>query len=155
MDNKCKTQILEGVIEQKQADNLYEYLRDNIKWEQGIPSKKGPTRLAKSIDLNDYPELNEIIQFVLRKISDKKYFIFGTYLNYYKDGKMWTPNHTHQKTHQLVISIGGTRKLTLGKKEIDMKNGDAAIFGSIVHGVPKDNNVVEGRISLATFMTPI
>ena len=35
-----------------------------------------------------------------------------------------------------------------------MDNGSAIIFGSSTHGVPKDNSK-EGRISIATFMTPV
>jgi hypothetical protein len=34
-----------------------------------------------------------------------------------------------------------------------MDNGSSIIFGSSSHSVPKDNTV-NGRISIATFMTP-
>jgi len=35
-----------------------------------------------------------------------------------------------------------------------MGNGDAIIFGSAIHGVPKDSNCKAGRISIAVFMIP-
>jgi alkylated DNA repair dioxygenase AlkB len=87
------------------------------------------------------------------KIPD--YLVYGIYLNYYKNGDMYTPNHTHLKTHQLVISLGASRTFTIGKKTMTLNSGDAVLFGSAVHGVPKDSSVVDGRISIATFMSPI
>ena len=35
---------------------------------------------------------------------------------------MWTPNHNHKGTHQLIISLGGTRTLNVAKKGFKMKN---------------------------------
>ena len=67
---------------------------------------------------------------------------------------MYTPNHSHKGSHQLVISLGGKRTLTIGKKKFPMKNGDAIIFGGSTHGIPKEPNAQEGRISIATFMIP-
>jgi hypothetical protein len=74
------------------------------------------------------------------------------YLNYYENGEMWTPNHSHSGTHQLVISLGCPRTLQVTKKDYRMENGDAILFGSAIHGVPKEVNVKKGRISIATFM---
>ena len=67
---------------------------------------------------------------------------------------MWTPNHSHKDTHQLVVSLGVTRTLQVGEKKYSMVNGSAIIFGSSIHGVPKDETVTGGRISIATFMVP-
>jgi hypothetical protein len=67
---------------------------------------------------------------------------------------MYTPNHAHKGTHQLIISLGCPRTLQLGKKEFIMENGDAIIFGGSSHGIPRDNSVT-GRISIATFMKPL
>lgn len=64
---------------------------------------------------------------------------------------MYTPNHTHPGTTQLIISLGCTRILNIGKKSYQMNSGDACIFGSSVHGVPKDDSK-DGRISIAVFM---
>ena len=74
-------------------------------------------------------------------------------MNDYENGDMWTPNHTHKDTHQLVISLGAERNLVVRNKKYKMKNGSAIIFGSAVHGVPKCN-VEEGRISIAAFLIP-
>lgn len=79
----------------------------------------------------------------------------GVYLNYYRNGEMWTPNHSRPGTHQLVISLGATRTLEVTKKKIPMKNGDAILFGSATHGVPKEPEITTGRISIATFMRPV
>ena len=76
--------------------------------------------------------------------------LYGCYLNYYKDGTHYTPNHSHKGTTQIVISLGGTRSFVLGKKTFNVKNGDVAIFGSAIHGVPKQENA-EPRISIAVF----
>jgi len=152
-----KTQIVKSAIEEKRSFELFEFLRDNIEWEEGIRSKSGFTRLAKAIDLEEHKDLEIIINTILKsnfKLNCVAYAIYGVYLNYYKDGSMWTPNHSHPGTHQLVISLGETRKLVIGKKEVQMKSGDAILFGSSIHGVPKEENK-GGRISIATFMKPI
>ena len=86
---------------------------------------------------------------------DALYQISHIYVNYYKDGNMWTPNHSHKGTHQIVISLGATRQLKVGKKTFDMSSGSAIIFGGSIHGVPKQPDVKEGRISIATFMKRI
>ena len=154
-----RTIYLEQALTSVQAITLYDQLRQGIEWEQGVRSKQGFTRKAKAIDLFAYPNLTEIVHLILNKIQQEKnvkakviYEIYGTYLNYYQDGNMWTPNHSHPGTSQLIISLGATRTLVLGKKEYQMKNGDAILFGSSVHGVPKDPTVKDGRISIATFM---
>ena len=152
---RCYTKFQKKTIDEKEATELYNKLRDNIQWQDGIRSKKGYTRKAYPLDIGDVPDIDTVIYKVLSKITDTKYMIDGIYLNYYENGDMWTPNHSHKGTHQLVISLGATRTLELAKKSYQMSNGDAIIFGSGVHGVPKDNNVIGGRISIATFMTPI
>lgn len=81
-----------------------------------------------------------------------RYGILGVYLNNYENGLMYTPMHKHADTIQLVISLGATRTLKVGTKEYRMKNGDAVVFGSSIHGVPQEPSVTEGRISIATFM---
>ena len=67
---------------------------------------------------------------------------------------MWTPNHSHKGTHQLVISLGTSRTLQVGNKDYLMENGDVILFGSSMHGIKPDQSV-NGRISIATFMVPV
>ena len=133
--------------------------RDNVTWREGVRSKKGFTRKAAPINLDDDENnygLKEFVTTMLTRmgIDPSSYDIEGTYLNYYEDGSMWTPNHTHPGLHQLVISLGASRTFVLGKKTYTVNNGDVIIFGSAVHGVPKEPEVTEGRISIATFMRP-
>jgi len=39
----------------------------------------------------------------------------------------------------------------VGKKNYTLSNGDMCVFGSSVHGVPKDSST-QGRISIALFI---
>lgn len=152
---KCKTTLKKSAIEPIEATNLYNSLLYGIEWEEGVRSKKGFTRMAKPLSYGETTEIDTIINKTLKLMTDTDYFIEGIYLNYYKDGESWTPSHTHPGTHQLVISLGATRLLQVNKRDILMENGDAVIFGSSAHGVPKDPTITEGRISIATFMRPI
>ena len=42
--------------------------------------------------------------------------------------------------------------LKIGTKNYNMSSGDVIIFGSSNHGVPIEEEVTEGRISIAVFM---
>lgn len=159
--SRLSTMTIRQIISHDEAKNLYNVLLEG-KWDSGIKSRNGSTRLARQVDLesNEGTHLLNIITEVLLafktvnpKIPD--YAIYGIYLNYYKNGEMYTPNHSHAKTHQLVISLGTSRNFTIGKKTIILNNGDAVLFGSSVHGIPKEPTVKNGRISIATFMAPL
>lgn len=63
-----RTQVVPGALEEKEATDLYNYLLETIEWEEGIKSKKGFTRLAKSISLEDYPLIEE---YVLRILAER------------------------------------------------------------------------------------
>jgi hypothetical protein len=152
---KTKTRYLQTALDEKEALSLYEYLQTNIEWVEGIRSRKGFTRLAKSIDLDQYPELIEVIVRVLGQIDPDEYILLGVYLNYYSNGNMWLPKHNHPGTQQLIISLGASRTLTVGTKQYSMSNGSAIIFGSASHGIPKEPDILEGRISIATFLKRI
>jgi hypothetical protein len=154
MKKICKTVYLENAVDENEAANLFWILKETIPWEEGIRSKKGFTRKAKSLSFDENFLIQELVINTLNKITKNSYLILGIYLNYYENGKMFTPNHSHQGSHQLVISLGGRRTLNVGKKSYPMKNGDAIIFGSSIHGVPKEDTEEE-RISIATFMTPL
>jgi len=153
---KCKTVFEKKVIDSDVSDWLFNTLLEEVKWEDGIRSKRGFTRKAKKLGIQDemFMFLIPYIETCLNKLTTVKYGILGIYLNLYEDGNMWTPNHSHKGTHQLVLSLGGKRTLTVGKKSFEMDSGDAVIFGSTVHGVPRVNKS-EPRISVATFMVPV
>lgn len=150
---RCKTVFKESVILSDLASELYTYLKNNVEWEEGVRSKKGFTRKAKPLRPGMIPVMDYVIDHALSQMAQYEYEVLFIYLNYYEDGNMWCPNHNHPGTHQLVISLGGTRTLHVAKKEYPMKNGDAIVFGSAIHGVPKDSSK-EGRIAIATFMKP-
>ena len=159
---RCYTTFKEKVIDEDEALAIYLTLKDSIEWEEEIRSKKGFTRKAKTVPMGQYPEIDSVIIRALRYLitckeskNPKKYAILNYYLNYYEDGNMWTPNHSHRGTHQMVLSLGATRTLTVGKKEFQMSSGSAILFGGSIHGVPKNKAVKEGRISIATFMVPV
>lgn len=151
----CKTVFVEEALDPGIADALFVVLKDEIPWEDGIKSKKGNTRKAYACNMGDFEEVDMAITQCLDKIAKIDYAILGVYLNYYRDGNDWTPNHNHPGSHQLVISLGATRQLDVAKKSYQMTSGSAIIFGSAQHGVPKIPDFAGERISIATFMVPI
>jgi len=154
-NTKCYTKKISNVITVNQATNLYERLKNTIAWEEGIRSRNGFTRKAKHYTLGTDYEIDKSIRDGIKMITDQQFNIMGIYINYYENGEMYAPNHSHKETYQFVLSLGATRTLNIGKKAYLMKNGDGIIFGSTVHGVPKDLSVTDGRISIATFMVPM
>jgi hypothetical protein len=40
----------------------------------------------------------------------------------------------------------------VGKKDYSMKSGDAILFGSSIHGIPQNPDIINGRISIAIFI---
>lgn len=146
-------------IDLTRSTQLYEFLKCNVWWGEGILSKKRHTRSAASYTLDEFlifidsfPDIIDKISTIIDKYSIRKY-CSNIYLNYYKDGNDWTPNHTHPGTTQIVISLGESRTFHYGKTDIPSLSGDVFIFGSAIHGVPKAPDVKNGRISIALFMT--
>jgi hypothetical protein len=162
---KVVTQHIKEIFDSNTAKDTYKYLKKNIKWEEGIYSKreKQTSRLAYhhnpesdstvdiyiqnlvSVAINEYGKLNNL--------SVVPYY--GVYINYYRDGNDFCPNHSHKDTKQLVLSFGAVRPLTIGKKEYELQSGDAIAFGSSIHGIPKDSNITRGRISIAIFIAKL
>lgn len=149
-----RTKYVPSFLEEKEALNLYAYLRDNISWQDGIKSRNGFTRKAKILEVGDCERVDAVVFDAIENMLCGEYILLGMYLNYYENGNMYTPNHSHKGQHQIVISLGETRTLNIGKKSYPLHNGDLIMFGSSVHGVPKENTQ-EGRISIAIFLQPI
>lgn len=149
---RTKTEHFYRMIEEDEATTIFNHLRCNIQWEEGIRSKSGPTRKAKSMDFGIDDILDYIIIKILAKLDVDTSSVRGIYLNYYRTGSDWTPNHSHPGMKQVVISLGADRVLTMGSKNYVMSNGDVIVFGSSIHGVPKDPNCTQGRISIALFV---
>jgi hypothetical protein len=141
-----KTQYYPALIDAKQSQEWFEDLKDNIKWHNGH------TRMACPLMLGDNETIDTILAFVLSKLNIDCQDIWGIYLNYYRNGNDYTPNHSHKDTKQLVISLGATRILEVGKKKYIMSNGDVILLGSSIHGVPKRAGLNECRISISCFI---
>ena len=150
---RTNTKYFPKLIDSDLATGIYDYLRLNIKWEEGIRSKQGHTRLAKGLTFEDDEVVTEFVTSAMKKTKAMDDVItMGLYLNYQRNGNEYTPNHSHPKQVQFVICLGpATRTFIVGNKEYKVSNGDTIIFGSSIHGVPIEPEVKEGRISIATF----
>jgi hypothetical protein len=149
---RVTTQHIPGLLSSDRGVALYEYFRENIEWEDGVRSKSGETRKAKAMAMGLDDVLDAVIVETMALMNMNQIGIFGIYLNYYRNGIDYTPNHSHPGMKQVIISLGAPRTLNVGTKSYIMGNGDVIIFGSATHGVPKDPNCTEGRISIALFL---
>ncbi len=156
--NRIATKYIENVLDDDSATALYMHLKDNIAWSDGVRTRNGGfTRKAFLIEptyLEYYQEVKHAIIKAIHamEIVTEPITVGLIYLNYYRDGNDYTPLHSHADSKQLVISLGHPRTLSIGKKFIRMKNGSAVIFGSSTHGVPKETEITDGRISIAVFI---
>ena len=149
---KISTKHYPSFVDDGLATMLFWYFLYNIQWVDGVRSKHGFTRKARPMLLGMDPELDGIIEDVLDRLDIPLAKVYGIYMNYYRDGNDFTPNHSHPGMCQVIISLGASRTLTMAKKSYAMANGDVIIFGSSVHGVQKDPSCVDGRISIALFV---
>lgn len=156
MSSITKTTYYPQIFDEKVADGAYEYLEKNIDWRDSIFSKRKNKVTRKgysSQGINEIDEyIDQLVEIGLSKI-EQKYVALGIYVNYYRDGiRDFCPNHTHPGTVQMVISLGATRTLQVGKRDYPMKSGDMIVFGASSHGVPEEPDVKSGRISIAVFL---
>src|SRR3990167_1590017 len=148
------------MISEDRATNLYNFLARKISWTAGVKSVQGFTRFAYSmgalydemLDTETANSLYDIMSGTLKTLGISPDMCLGAYLNWYKDGSHWTPNHSHKDRQQVIISLGATRRFELSKKSYNLGNGDVIVFGSGIHGIPKDPTVRTGRISIAMFL---
>ena len=140
------------IINEDKASAMFYYFQENIEWIDGIRSKNGFTRKAKPMNIGMDEILDSIIAEALLKIGITQAIVYGIYLNYYRNGEDYTHNHSHPGQKQVIISLGASRVLTMGKRSFVMNNGDVIVFGSAIHGIPKDPNCQQGRISIAMFL---
>jgi hypothetical protein len=122
-------------------------------WQDGIRTAQGGfTRKACPLQVGQEPVVDNLLLQALQTLNLSSSQIFGLYLNWYRDGNDYTPVHRHRGTRQLIISLGGTRVLSLGKKEYRLESGDIILFGQSLHGVKRDPTCMTGRISIAVFL---
>jgi hypothetical protein len=153
---KIWTQHFPMIFAPDEATYFYDRIKNETHWESGIKSKMSgkPTRLAKSVTFSEGSLVQEIIIEAFKRMKLSQYLIYGIYINYYRDGNDYTPNHSHPGTTQLIISLNepeGDRTLKVGKKDYHLNNGDCITFGSSLHGIAKEPHK-KGRISIALFM---
>lgn len=155
--NKMKIQTIykKGVFDSDECVAMYEYLKENISWDDGIPSRiHGFTRKAKTLSISVDSSIKNFVCRAIGACNHPQLLIdnvLGVYLNYQRDGNDYTPNHSHKNSIQLVIAFGATREFIIGSKKYMMESGDVIVFGSSIHGVPKNPEIKDGRISIATF----
>jgi len=154
---RTKTRHVKSLIDEKKATQLFNLFKNGIEFDSGIKDKyKKETRPAKNLEdlFEDDPVVKpyeELIFDVVDKLKMPNMIIVGQYMNYYENGNNYAPNHSHKGLTQIIISLGATRTLEIGKKKFESKNGDVFVFGSSIHGVPKEPHIKNGRISIALF----
>ena len=154
---RIRTKHYPGLVDKDVASEIYQYLLKNIPWRESVKSKGRHTRNGCALAFPEKDSEDLVSQLVTTVMENKKLDLpenvqhLGVYLNHYKDGNEFSPSHNHPKQVQVIISLGATRTLIVGKKEYKLKSGDVIVFGSSMHSVPKDPDVKEGRISIATF----
>lgn len=151
---RISTEHYEAALDPEICTFAYEYLVENIQWVDGVPSRQGFTRKAKALTFDSDDVVSQLITEALKIVKvphTGASVLDGIYLNWYRNGADFTPMHKHD-TCQLIISLGASRTLKVGNRDIVMKNGDICIFGQSLHGVPKEPLQTEGRISIAVFL---
>jgi hypothetical protein len=151
-----KVKLYPKMIDKDEAMAMFVYLKENITWEEGIQTRRGKhTRLACGYS----PGTDRIIDNLLLKMNSTipsecvgKCKLVGVYLNYQRNGKEYTPTHFHEGGFQQVICLGPAKRVfTISSKNYTVGNGDVVVFGAQKHGLPKDTECEEERISIATF----
>jgi hypothetical protein len=151
---RCTTVFKENITDPELGTIIFEILRDNMHWVEAIRSKEGFTRKGQHYRMGSLPLVDQIIRRSILSLTNIPYTITEIFVNYYEHGQMWCQNHNHSGSHQVVLSFGASRTLNIGKRKFIMTNGSGCLFGSSTHGVPKEENVKDGRISIAIFMLP-
>jgi len=156
MSKIIKTKHFKSIFTNEEATDIFKYLRDNVEWVDSFKSKGRVTRKAASYNLKTDPNIEQIVKDTINRTKLTGLKIYGFYMNYYRNGNDFTPNHSHD-TKQIVLSFNeedGDRTLLVGKKEYHLNNGDIILFGKSSHGIPKEANK-KGRISIAMFADPV
>jgi hypothetical protein len=121
--NKTKTEIYQNIFTYDESMAIFHYLKDNILWEDGSPSKiNGFTRKAKSMLIHEDDIIYNTVQKAINICNHPKinsiHQIEGIYLNYQRNGHDYTPAHSHKNSIQLIINFGATRNFNVGTKNV-------------------------------------
>lgn len=131
-----------------------------LPYHQGIKSRRyGPTRLACALSIlkDALSAEHNFFSRELQELADKYlpgHKVSGIYINFYRDGKMFTPMHRHTNTVQMVVSLGASRTFKINTRTMLVKDSDIVIFGSQPHGILREPECETSRFSVACFLTP-
>jgi alkylated DNA repair dioxygenase AlkB len=143
---------------------LYEDLTKSIPWRKMTWGRgRELPRMIFHYD-NNHSEINKLIKLIEDTFVCE---VSGVFMNYYRDGKDYTPEHRDEYDGDDVytLSLGASRKFyfistqenTKGEKlNYTLNNGDLIYFGANInrnykHSLPKQVSVKEGRISIVFF----
>ena len=102
---RCRNTFRKNILNDELSAMIYNYLRDAVIWEEGVRSKKGFTRKAKSLSPeNTDPNIISLIDHCVSRLTNTNYLILGIYLNYYENGEVF------------LIRNGNKRKVNNGTR---------------------------------------
>lgn len=151
MSFRFRTVYVPNYIDIVTQNTLYNSVCETFKnkWRPGPRS----SRLATAQPLDAVPGIYDVVTRIMQEYLPES-AVYNVYYNLYLNGSMYTPNHSHPDTLQIIISLGpGIRTLNVGKKPYIQSPGTLTIFGSSTHGVPKEPHIIEPRIGVAIFCT--
>ena len=117
------TRYFPKLVPEDQANAYYTYLLNNLTWQEGVQSRKGFTRLAAPLNLNDDEYLQDLVCRVASVVIPSEYGLMlplGLYINLYRSGLDFCPRHSHPGQCQFIISLGATRTLQVSKQDYPM-----------------------------------
>lgn len=140
---------------------LRNFLIDNVQWGDGIKTRYGnftryQSHLVSCCDVVQH----EVIKALEKGLSQvclsfDTIEVEGIYLNYYRDGKDYCPNHKHNDSKQMILSLGAVRKLNIRINEkmehFQLQSGSVLFFGDQEHGMTSQQSINESRISVVLF----
>jgi hypothetical protein len=146
---------LPNLLPESEADRYYSLLLEKI-FVPKIEPYNDPAHALQSGSefVTLFPELFELlkekIEFLRTEYKIRPTF-FSCNCLYYPDGRASMFPHSHPAQTQFILSLGETRTLLVSGESIEMKTGDAVIFGPLEHEVPIEEHVTGGRISIVLF----
>lgn len=150
-------------------ESLYDKLYNGLEWTKGkvLQRHRDTGELTLRFDskgnaldaqrwvahyVGGVPEMDKQLQKLISEldIRDNKARII---VNYYADGNasLWAHRHDHWS---VLLSLGQPRVLTIDNQPVVMRNNDAIVIGTQMHGVPVMPDCSGGRISVNLFFRP-
>lgn len=97
----------------------------------------------------------KILELGSKTVKKGRIFVpLELFICYYKDGNDSCPIHKHN-CEQITLSFGESRIIIVNNKKILLKHGDVLYLKGQKHGIPKDENIKNPRISFNLFFVAI